>query len=216
MVSFAFDDAPLSAATTGAEILQAHGARGTYFVSAGLSGTDAPMGVCARAADYHRLAEAGHEIACHTHSHLDCGKATGDHALADVIRNERVFEAWGLAAPQTFAYPFGDVAAGPKAALGARFKLLRALHHGVIGKGADLNQAPAVGVEGPDGEAVARRWLNEAARAPAWLILYTHDVAERPSPWGCTPGVWAALVAEARTREFDIVTVAEGARRLGL
>jgi peptidoglycan/xylan/chitin deacetylase (PgdA/CDA1 family) len=103
MVSFAFDDAPLTAARAGAELLEARGVRGTYFVSAGLSGTDAPMGVCAKAADYHRLAEAGHEIACHTHSHLDCGRSSGAEVLADVERNERVLLAWSLEAPRTFA-----------------------------------------------------------------------------------------------------------------
>lgn len=216
MVSFAFDDAPLTAARAGAELLEARGVRGTYFVSAGLSGTDAPMGVCAKAADYHRLAEAGHEIGCHTYSHLDCGRSSGAEVLADVERNERVLLAWSLEAPRTFAYPYGDVAAGPKAALARRFPILRALHHGVIDKGCDLNQAPAVGVEGPDGEATARRWLAEAARRPAWLILYTHDVREAPSPWGCTPQAWGGLIDTALADGFEVVTVAEGAKRLGL
>jgi peptidoglycan/xylan/chitin deacetylase (PgdA/CDA1 family) len=216
MVSFSFDDAPLTAATTGAEILEARGLRGTFFVSAALSGTQAPMGLCARAGDYHRLAEAGHEIACHTHSHLDCGQATGREALIDVARNERVLQAWGLEAPRTFAYPYGDVAKGPKAALSSRFSILRALHPGVIVRGSDLNQAPAVGVEGAAGEETARRWLDIARKRCGWLILYTHDVREDASPWGCTPAVWAGLVDAAIAEGFDIVTVEDGARRLGL
>jgi hypothetical protein len=44
LVSFSFDDAPASAATTGARILESHGARGAYFLSAGLAGQDSPMG----------------------------------------------------------------------------------------------------------------------------------------------------------------------------
>ena len=39
MVSFTFDDIPKSAATTGAGILEDHGARGTFYVSGGLVGT---------------------------------------------------------------------------------------------------------------------------------------------------------------------------------
>ncbi|WP_374570854.1 polysaccharide deacetylase family protein [Phenylobacterium sp.] len=216
MVSFAFDDAPLTAAQAGARILEARGARGCYFVSAGLAGTHAPMGVCARAEDYRALAAAGHEIACHTFSHLDCGKALAAEAAADVSRNALAMTAWGVAAPRTFAYPYGDVAAGPKQALAGRFSILRALHPGVIERGSDLNQAPAVGVEGEHGEATALRWLAEALKRRAWLILYTHDVRPDPSPWGCTPQTLERLVDKAKADGFDIVTVEEGARRLGL
>lgn len=215
MVSFTFDDAPLTAATTGANLLAARGLRGTFYVSAGLAGADAPMGRCADAEDYRRLAEAGHEIACHTFSHLDCGQASGAAAAADAARNAETLGAWGVGEPQTFAYPYGDVAAGPKRALAGRFGLLRALHHGVIEKGCDLNQAPAVGIEGPDGEALAQRWLAEAAQRRAWLILYTHDVRPRPSPWGCTPDALARLIDRALAGGMAVVTVAEGARRLG-
>ena len=38
MVCFTFDDLPKSAVTTGADLLEAHGARGTFYVSGGLVG----------------------------------------------------------------------------------------------------------------------------------------------------------------------------------
>lgn len=215
MVSFSFDDAPLTAVVAGAEILEARGAKGTYYVSAGLAGKDAPMGVCATADDYRRLAERGHEIACHTFSHLDCGRASGAAAEDDAARNRDKLAAWGVEV-RNFAYPYGDVAAGPKAALGQDYATLRALHHGVVEAGTDLNQTPAVGIEGPEGEATARRWLAEAKAKNAWLILYTHDVSDSPSAWGCTPGALARLVDEAQAQGFEIATVDEAARSLGL
>lgn len=215
-LSITFDDAPATAAHAGAAILERLGVRGAYFVSGGLAGAQAPMGVCATAQDYRRLADAGHEIACHTFSHLDCGQASADTALAEADRNAREFADWGLPAPTSFAYPYGDVAGGPKRALGSRFLVLRALHPGLIELGADLNQAPAVGVEGDDGEARARAWLERARRQRAWLILYTHDVRENPSPWGCTPGALARLVEEALEAGFDVAPVSEVARRMGV
>lgn len=216
MVSFAFDDAPLSAVQAGAQVLEGRRVRGSYFVSAGLAGTEAPMGICAKPADYRGLAAAGHEIACHTYSHLDCGKARAADAAADVTRNALAITAWGIETPRTFAYPYGDVGFGPKEALAGRFTLLRALHPGVIEQGSDLNQAPAVGIEGPDGEATARRWMAEAKRRTAWVILYTHDVRPDPSPWGCTAEALGRLVDEAISEDFDVVTVNDGARLLGL
>ena len=49
----------------------------------------------------------------------------------------------------------------------------------------------------------------------AWVIFYTHDIAEEPSPYGCTPRVFRELVDRARTFDCDIVTVAEGVKRIG-
>jgi peptidoglycan/xylan/chitin deacetylase (PgdA/CDA1 family) len=214
MVSFSFDDAPSSAAGLGAALLEARGLRGTYYISAGLADSESPMGRMAGHAEIERLALAGHEIGCHTYSHLDLGQADSAATAADVGRNQAALEAWRLPRAKSFAYPYGDVSAPAKRALSGRFTTLRALHHGVIGKGADLNQTPAVGIEGPDGEATARRWLATAKAQKAWLILYTHDVAQTPSPWGCTPAALERLIDQALADGFEVVTVAEGARKI--
>ena len=58
-------------------------------------------------------------------------------------------------------------------------------------------QLPAVGIEGADGEETARQWLDKARAANAWLILYTHDVSDTPSQFGCTPGALERLTAKA-------------------
>ncbi|MCG9916903.1 MAG: polysaccharide deacetylase family protein [Phenylobacterium sp.] len=216
MVSFTFDDAPLTAVETGARLLEDQGVRGVFYVSAGLAGAEGPMGRFATASDYARLAKAGHEIACHTYSHLDCGQAPGQDADQDAARNREALADWSAGPVSNFAYPYGDVAAGPKSALAPRYDVLRALHHGVIETGTDLNQAPAVGIEGEDGEAIAQHWMARAKARSAWLILYTHDVRPDPSPWGCTPEALARLIASAQAQGLEIVTVAQAAQRLGI
>ena len=215
IVSFSFDDAPESAVLEGAARLEARGLRGSYFVSMGLAGTVGPMGPNADAGQLRRLMARGHELACHTYSHLDCGQASGEAAAADVERNRAALQELGAAAPACFAYPYGDVSAGAKAALGTRFALLRGLHHGLVRQGGDLNQAPAVGIEGPDGESLALSWIRRAAHERAWLILYTHDVAPAPSPWGCTPAALDHAIEAAIESGLEVVTVAEGCRRIG-
>jgi peptidoglycan/xylan/chitin deacetylase (PgdA/CDA1 family) len=213
-LSITFDDAPVTAATVGADILQAHGAKGTYYISAGLLGRDGHMGSYAAWSDIGRLNAEGHEIGCHTFDHTDLGPADAEMAQAAVAANRAAFAAHGIPAPKTFAYPYGDVAPRPKVTLAPRFDLMRALHHGVIESGTDLNQAPSVGIEGGGGEALARAWMERAARRKAWLILTVHDVQTSPSPWGCTPDVLRRLVYEAVILGFEIVTAAEGARRV--
>jgi peptidoglycan/xylan/chitin deacetylase (PgdA/CDA1 family) len=204
MVSFSFDDAPATACEAGAKALEDRGLRGTYYFAAGLTGREGPMGRFATGEDARRLHDAGHEIACHTFSHLDCGQSSAAVTIADIVRNAEALAAWGTGAPTNFAYPYGDVGAPAKTALACRFKTLRALHHGLIADGADLNQA------------VAAAWLDRAKARKAWLILYTHDVADRPSQWGCTMGALERLIDRAMAEGFDVVTVAEGARRIGL
>ncbi|HEX4199539.1 MAG TPA: polysaccharide deacetylase family protein [Caulobacteraceae bacterium] len=214
MVSFSFDDAPVTAVTEGRAALEARGLRGTYFVAADLAGKLGPMGLNASAGALIEAAAAGHELACHTFSHLDCGQADGSAIAADVDRNVAALKAWGAAPATTFAYPYGDVSLAAKAALGGRYDLLRGLHHGLIEAGTDLNQAPAVGIEGPDGERLAHRWIDRAVARRAWLILYTHDVADAPSAFGCTPGALDRLIGHVLAAGAEVVTVAEGARAL--
>lgn len=215
MISFAFDDAPVSAARDGAPVLHAMGVKGTFYVCAGLAGTEGPMGPYTGRRDVEALVEAGHEIGCHTYGHLDCGQADAAAVVESARANRETLAAWGAPKPVTFAYPYGDVAPAAKSVLSRQYSGLRALHHGVVEAGTDLNQLPAVGIEGSDGEATAGRWMNRAAERGAWLILYTHDVREDASVWGCTPRALGRLADRALEAGFEPVTVAEGVRRLG-
>jgi peptidoglycan/xylan/chitin deacetylase (PgdA/CDA1 family) len=212
-LTISFDDAPVSAAENGAAILGRYGARGTYFISAGLCGQDSHLGRYTTPEEIKALGVMGHEIACHTFSHLDCGRAPAHEIEADIERNQTALWELGLLRSETFAYPYGDVSPAGKRVLDGRYLAARALHHGLVTSGSDLNQAPAVGIEGAMGEQTAYEWMIRAAQTPSsWLILYTHDVRENPSDWGCTPAVLDRIMARVREMRFDIVTFAEGAR----
>lgn len=216
MITFAFDDTPASAVRVGARLLEARRVRGTYYFCAGFAGETGHMGEYATREDMLRVAESGHEIGCHTFSHLDCGKASGPNTAVDIQRNAETLADWGVSDEiATFAYPYGDVGFPAKAEVANRFTLSRALHHGVIRKGVDLNQAPAVGIEGPDGEGVASLWIDRAAESQSWLILYTHGVESRHSPFGCSEAALARLLDRALERGFEVVTAREGAARVG-
>jgi peptidoglycan/xylan/chitin deacetylase (PgdA/CDA1 family) len=201
--------------TVGAKLLEARGLRGTFYVSAGLAGLPSRMGRYATREELTAAAAAGHELACHTFSHLDCGAIEPAVLAADLDRSAAALQGWGAGPASTFAYPYGDVSPIAKRAAAARFALSRAIHPGLIETGTDLNQAPAVGIEGPAGAIYGRRWLEWAVARRAWLIFYTHDVRDEPTDMGCTPGALRELIDRARALGCDIVTVAEGARRVG-
>lgn len=207
-VCFTFDDIPRSAALAGAAALEARGLRGTFYVCAGLLGQVGPMGPYAEADDIRRLAAAGHEIGCHTFSHLACGPATPGEVTRDVEANAAALEALTGAPPRTFAFPFGDVSRAAKVELAPSFALLRALHPGLLARGSDLNHAPAFAVDGPQAERRGVEWIDRAAQRGAWLILCLHDIAEPPSPWGCTPATLERLIDHALERGCRVQTVA--------
>ena len=207
-VSFTFDDIPASAGQAGAEALEAHGARGTFYVCAGLFGQDGHMGRFADSSEIGNLIRRGHEVAGHTFGHLDCHQTPEAELIADLDANDAALHGLG-AAPIHFAYPYGEVSPRAKALLAGRYASLRGVHKGLVHDGGDLNQLPGIGIEGPDGEALARQWIDRAVSENAWLILYTHDVREAPSPWGCTPDALSRLIAHARATGCDIRTVGE-------
>jgi peptidoglycan/xylan/chitin deacetylase (PgdA/CDA1 family) len=108
MVSFTFDDLPKSAATTGADLLEAHGARGTFYVSGGLVdiGTgDWPAG---DGNDVRSLRRRGHEIGCHTFSHLRVCDLDEASLAEEITRNRDFLRALDPSLEiDTFAYPWG-------------------------------------------------------------------------------------------------------------
>ncbi len=214
LLTISFDDAPASSAREGAKILKKHGVHGTWFISTGLSGQESHLGEYTTADDIKALHAAGHEIACHTHTHIDCGRAPVRDIAQELQRNHDALRHLGLPAPRTFAYPYGDVSPAAKGLLHDRYLASRALHHGLVTTGTDLNQMPAVGIEGACGEHTAMTWLEKAAKTrDAWLILYTHDVRDTPSDWGCTPAALDRILSQACTMGFEIVTFEAGARR---
>ena len=215
MVTFGFDDTPASAVRRGAAVLEARGVRGAYHFCAGLAGEHGHMGQYATREDMLRAAEAGHEIGCHTYGHIDCGQAEGRMIADDLELNAALLSDWGVAQRlDTFAYPFGDVGFAAKAEAAQRFVLSRGLHHGLIEPGADLNQAPAIGVEGETGEALAHVWLERARQRNAWVFLFTHGVEDRPTPFGASADALARLVDRALELGFEVVGARDGARRV--
>ena len=215
MISFSFDDAPRSAATTGASILETYNARGTFLVCGALTGTTFTTGLLASDAELVDLHRRGHEIGCHTLDHIDCGQMDELTIRRSLDANAGVLTGLGLPSPTAFAYPYGDVSSGAKRAVATRFRLARGLHPGLVGKGTDLHQAPALGLEGEQSLAQARHWMARALRETAWLILFTHNVHDDPGEFDISSAGFEGLVRDAKGQGFQFVTLSEGARLVG-
>ena len=215
MISFTFDDAPQTSATSGAAIMEHHGARGTYLVCAALTGQPFTTGLLASDSDLIDLHRRGHEVGCHTFDHIDCGQMDESRIEQSLSSNSNALSRLGLPSPTAFAYPYGDVSPASKRAVSPHFYLARGLHPGLVSKGTDLLQAPALGLEGEHSLSSARKWMARAIRETGWLILFTHSVSNQPGEFDISCHGFEALVREAAAQHFKFVTLSEGAKLIG-
>lgn len=197
LVSFSFDDFPVSALRIGGEILKSHGARGTYYAAMGLVGKTSPvMGPFFGAGELDALLRDGHELGSHTFGHLSPRSTPLREFAADVMKGRDAVEAVAGAGPShQFSYPYGHATWRVKGLIGARMGACRGTFPGINTSPVDLNLLRANYVYSGtfDARAVARL-VSENAERRGWLIFYTHDVSDRPSKFGCTPGQFESVV----------------------
>jgi peptidoglycan/xylan/chitin deacetylase (PgdA/CDA1 family) len=211
VISFTFDDFPKSALDVGGRILQRYGARGTYYVSMGLAGTNRVVGAMFDEEDVRTAHYTGHEIACHTFSHPNCGSLKRSAILAEIRGNAAALRTVIRdRAFVNFAYPYGAVSHTVKRALRFRFKTCRGIRPG-INQGtvdlADLRAIPLYNSEFDQNQLL--RLIDHNRAAGGWLIFYTHDLSDTPSRFGCTPCQLETLAhyAAARTTILRICDV---------
>jgi len=215
MVSFTFDDIPRSAATVGAPMLEEVGGRGTFYIAGGL--INQPNNHCEGidADGIIKLHRSGHEIACHTFSHQRAIDLDARAMAAEIAQNRSYLE--GLDASiklENFAYPYGLATVARKRQLTRSFRSARGILPGVNSGTIDLQFLRSTPLIDKDiDRAGVDRAFDEAVAAGGWLIFYTHDVADIPSPWGCTPGLLRHALEAAQRRNMPMVSVAEALRR---
>ena len=211
MVSFTFDDLPKSAATAGADLLETHGARGTYYVSGGLVGAETPEWPTGDADDVLSLHRRGHEIGCHTFSHRRVSDLDVASLGNEILRNREYFRALDASIEtRTFAYPYGYGSFGRKTQLKNQFQTCSSIVPGINSGETDLQFLCAVPLIDGQMDATGIERLFDAAQTNnGWLIFYGHDVADRPSPWGCSPVLLNDALAAAARRKIPTLTMAE-------
>ncbi len=206
IVTFSFDDCPLSAIETGLPMLEAEGWRATIYVACGLCEIDNHLGPHMSLDDVAAVHARGHEIADHTFSHLNIMDVSADAFLANIEKNQKILMGLGLPASRHFAYPYGEVTPALKRALRKRFKTLR----GVISpastaQDANLMNAMRLYSDGTIDDAMTH--IETLSQAPQWLHFFTHDVRDAPSEYGCTPKNLQRIIDAVRTSGAQVMTV---------
>jgi peptidoglycan/xylan/chitin deacetylase (PgdA/CDA1 family) len=209
VASITFDDFPRSAWTVGGEVLGRHNARATYYAAGSFEGATADGLEYFTADDLKDIVAAGHEIGCHGFAHEVNWKLSSQDLVIDSERNAAATRsALGDYVMSSYAHPFGEASPRTKALLGARFATGRGIRKGVNAGVMDLSQLKAVGIE---------KWwwtpqyiegvVAQAKAKTGWLIFFTHDVSDNPSPYGATPAMLDHALAALAAAQIEVLPV---------
>lgn len=214
--SFTFDDFPRSAWTTGGPILARYEALATYFTAGRYCDSHENGLEYYSPDDLRAVAAAGHEIGCHTFSHQSSPAVGSRELMADMDRNQAfVGSVLGPYPLETFAYPYGDASPRTKALVSRRYAVGRGIRPGVNGRTVDMGQLRAVPLEIRNWTAELVERNVEAARGTnGWVVFFSHDVSEAPSPYGATPAMLEHALATVRNAGLDILTVRDACDQL--
>ncbi len=197
IISFCFDDFPKSALYTGGAILEGYGYSATYFISCNLCDSDSPVGRIVSKDDIQTAIKKGHEIGCHTYTHVDAWSTKPEEFEQSIMANRKAFSD---IAPDTkfisFAYPLGNATPHIKKISEKYFNCARGGRQTNNRNFVDLNLLCSffldarTGVEFNDVKSIidANRLQN------GWLILTTHDITDHPSHYGCKTKLFTAIV----------------------
>lgn len=211
VVSFTFDDFPRTALTIGGQILETFGFRGTYYTAISLMNKSNHLGDMFKREDLDTLLHDGHELASHTFSHISCRLVSSSKFRMEVEKGRRTIEdLTGQSDFGNFAFPFGEVTLSAKKRIGLDVASSRGIWRGLNSCEVDLNLLRANSLYGDLEKCTqVQELILENERQRGWLIFYTHDVRDTPSPFGCTPALLKFAVSFAARRNARVATVAE-------
>lgn len=203
IVTFTFDDAPLSAFKNGGDILIKHEKKGTFYLSLSFLKGQTNSNWYFNIDDLRTCISQGHELGCHTYDHLYF-KQVNDYnqILEDALKNQTVLEESGLGVKfENFAYPFGAQTYNAKKVVSGFYNTCRGIYYGKnlskgvnVGK-ADLNNLLAINLyEEFNKLSNIYSLLEEFSNNGGWLIFYTHDVNEDYSQYGCSPDFFESVL----------------------
>lgn len=221
-VSLTYDDALVSQLDVALPALDAHGFKGTFFL------TVAGPVVAARLADWRAAAARGHELGNHTLFH-PCRKTADrdwvaphrdlDRMSVAALRDEVLaanahLQAIDGRAARTFAAPCGDRMAGGESYLPTLRPLFVAMRMGTdagAGPGTDLHDLAAVDAAGLDGPALIEE-VERAVRRGGPIVLVFHGVGG--DHLAVSAAAHAALLAHlaAHPARFRVLTLLDFAR----
>jgi len=219
LASFTFDDVPESSFVHGAGVLERHGLLGTFYIAFGQCGRENEQEHWAliKREQVAELHHRGHEIGCHTYSHVKVQHLSAIGLSEELRRNRsESMDICNDMVLSNFAYPYGVVSLNRKLQLQKHFTSCRGIYPGINRGIIDLALLSAHELyDRTCAEQSIETAIGEAVATNGWIIFYTHDVAPNPSWIGCSPNLLDKTICAAKRRGLACVTIREGLERIG-
>jgi peptidoglycan/xylan/chitin deacetylase (PgdA/CDA1 family) len=213
VISFSFDDFPRSALAKGGRMLREAGWTGTYYTAGAFCGRIVDGIEYFSRDDLIQVDRDGHEIGCHTFNHMSL-RPLSEPEILDDLRCNAAFIRDILPGHtfSSFAYPFGELRLRNKGLLGKQFPTCRGVGGGLNVGRMDFAQLRSVLLKpGSFEELRIESWLERAVASKGWLIFFTHDISDRPSPYGCFTSVFAKIIESINKRGIKVLSVKNAA-----
>jgi peptidoglycan/xylan/chitin deacetylase (PgdA/CDA1 family) len=196
LISFTFDDFPLTALTEGGRILNQYRVAGTYYASLGLMGGEVPAGNVFKEDDLRRLLDQGHELGCHTFDHLNAWETDAQVFETSVTKNQETLKRLLPQAQfDSLSYPICVPRPETKRRVGSRFQCCRCGGQKINEGTVDASNLSAFFLEKcVDDFNRIKALIDSNCRANGWLIFATHDVRSGHSAYGCSTGFFEKTV----------------------
>jgi peptidoglycan/xylan/chitin deacetylase (PgdA/CDA1 family) len=211
VISFSFDDFPVSAAQRGAEILSKYNVRATYYISLGKVGQDTNVGKICDIEGIRNLIEDGHEIGNHTYEHVNMNHSSINIFEESILKNDKEFKKFFKAESfETLSYPYGVGTKDTIRIAKKYFRCARTTNKGINYNRINLFMLKANPVYGNGDEFdEIENLINLNIKKNGWLNLYTHDVDDNHSEFGCSPEYFERVVKCAVESGAKISTLIE-------
>ena len=207
-ITFSFDDCHNSAFHTAAIILKKYGYAATYYISLGIKDNHDQSKSYFDTSYLHQIVNDGGELASHTFNHIHLYKATKHELQHDMALNaaaiDKVIPGYTF---KNFSYPYGEQSFLSKAIIKKHFRSARGVQSGINLATIDLNNLKAVELTEALSFEKVRNYIDKTIQQKGWLILYTHDVVNEPSPYGCSPAYFEQVVAYCAQKKIAVRTI---------
>lgn len=212
IVSFTFDDVPLSALTSGLDILTKYGYPCTFYMAFDLMNQEKTDLRANNELLLQKIRNAGCEIACHTYSHLHFFRSNENEINSDLDNNQsfvrKLIPGYSLT---NFSFPYGEQTARARRIIRKRFRTARSVYKGLNDGIIDLNCLKAVRLYESIHINKAKEMVDLAIDRKAWLIFYTHDVSDTPSENGCSPAYFEEIIKYCSGKNLKVLTIEQAA-----
>ena len=213
LISFSFDDFPISAYQNGGGFLLEQGAASTYYLTISLMGQNTEMGPIVQKNDLETVIENGCEVGCHTYDHIDALKSNAQQYQATIQRNQSEFSnIIPKMTFETFAYPYGTVTPETKEVIQKHFLGGRGGRQTINCNRIDLNLIHSFFLDERLHLKIEdiQKIIDENDQKNGWLVFSTHDIQKSPSRYGCMISKFKSIVKYACSSDAEIVTVKRG------